>query len=56
MSRPFLQRKRTWIAVAIMAGAALAALHRAEIAAALDRLEWADVEAAVRADDLKPGP
>jgi uncharacterized membrane protein YdjX (TVP38/TMEM64 family) len=49
VSRPFLQRKRTWIAVAILAGAALAALHRSEIAAALQRLDWRDVQTAVRA-------
>ena len=49
MSRRFFQRKRTWIAVAILAGAALAAPHRAEIAAALERLDWNDVQTAVRA-------
>ena len=49
MSRPLFQRKRTWIAVAILAGAALAAPHRTGIAAAFARLDWADVETAVRA-------
>ena len=49
MNRPFFQRKRTWVAVALLAGAALAAGHGREIAAALDGLEWDDMQAAVRA-------
>ncbi|MGD9613430.1 MAG: TVP38/TMEM64 family protein [Kiritimatiellia bacterium] len=48
MSRPFLQRKRTWIAIALLAGAALVGLHGREIAAGLERLDWRDVQAAVR--------
>lgn len=48
MSRPILQRKRTWLTLALLAGAALAAPHHREIAATFERLDWGDVQAAVR--------
>ena len=49
MIRPFLQRKRTWSAVALLAGAALAVWQRDTLAAAFAGVEWRDVQAAVRA-------
>lgn len=49
MNPPLFQRKRTWIAVALLAGAALTAWHGRDVVATLAGLEWNDVQAAVRA-------
>ena len=49
MSRSIFQRKRTWIAVALLIGAALAVWQRDALAAAFAELDWEDVQAAVRA-------
>ena len=49
MSRPLLQRKRTWIALAAVVAAALAVFYWPEISRLCARIHWADIDRAVRA-------
>lgn len=49
MKRVFPQRKRIWTLAALTVAAALAFVWRPEITVFLSRMEWKDVQAAVRA-------